>query len=608
MEREFIQGPTEEPARAAPTRSRAEARGQRSSRLLVGRADDPAEREADRIADRVVAGLRRHRSTFDADRDGSCVRRAVQGDATEVGPDGGAVGVDVEQSLRRTRGRGEPLDAPTLGSMEASFGVGLGDVRIHRDSAIAPRLGATAFTLGSDIHFAPGHFAPSTDRGQWLLGHELAHVVQQRGAGSSSVGRFSRIRRNGDLLDELEAFTTQLKELSDLTSLRVRLVPWDGQDTETIAKRYGVERFVQLVSAVGDSAVVQAGTALFLAADPADPYALRGVPLDKRVKVAKAWKLTAEQHASGLARAAATEGLDGAAVVTAMTSAGATAVQLARAWIDQVRPTLAGAKPWLLATPQTSRDAVYADKSIMAKAKAVLVLDDYLGLLPLLQVLEKPTARGVADPWGSFDTQTLGPMVDNVIRTHLAAYVGGAVAGGKKAEGQMSVVNNEDWEMAFKRQWKKVALQPYITGANAFVDVNQPERHIWIHKDRGGPGTAIHEGIHKYANPHLRDEIINRRKGGGADVCNLDEGLTELFTRKIIAAGKLGYARSSYVNQHAVCELLDSKLKTDVLAKAYFDGAFDALKLEFATKTKNSWDTFEAALETNNWAGAKALI
>jgi len=37
-----------------------------------------------------------------------------------------------------------------------------------------------AFTHGSNIHFAPGQYDPSSARGQQILGHELAHVVQQR--------------------------------------------------------------------------------------------------------------------------------------------------------------------------------------------------------------------------------------------------------------------------------------------------------------------------------------------------------------------------------------------------------------------------------------------
>ncbi len=64
--------------------------------------------------------------------------------------------------------------------MESSIGADFSDVRIHSSSSQAPDVGALAFTQGNDIHFAPGQFSPETSGGQRLLGHELAHVVQQR--------------------------------------------------------------------------------------------------------------------------------------------------------------------------------------------------------------------------------------------------------------------------------------------------------------------------------------------------------------------------------------------------------------------------------------------
>jgi hypothetical protein len=81
--------------------------------------------------------------------------------------------------------------------MESRFGVGFGDVRIHTGShanIAARRLGARAFTLGTDIYFGNGAYRPETVEGRRLLAHELAHVVQQsRGsrqarAGSLEVG------------------------------------------------------------------------------------------------------------------------------------------------------------------------------------------------------------------------------------------------------------------------------------------------------------------------------------------------------------------------------------------------------------------------------------
>ena len=63
--------------------------------------------------------------------------------------------------------------------MEDSFGTDFSDVRVHPESSQAPEVGALAYTQGTDIHFAPGQFKPDTSAGQQLLGHELAHVVQQ---------------------------------------------------------------------------------------------------------------------------------------------------------------------------------------------------------------------------------------------------------------------------------------------------------------------------------------------------------------------------------------------------------------------------------------------
>ena len=72
----------------------------------------------------------------------------------------------------------------------AALGFDLGAVRIHADSRLAPEVGAEAFTYGSHVHFAPGAFRPESSGGQRLLGHELAHVVQQ-----GAVQRMPRLQR-----------------------------------------------------------------------------------------------------------------------------------------------------------------------------------------------------------------------------------------------------------------------------------------------------------------------------------------------------------------------------------------------------------------------------
>ncbi|MEM7102188.1 MAG: DUF4157 domain-containing protein [Bacteroidota bacterium] len=64
--------------------------------------------------------------------------------------------------------------------METSFKSDFSDVRIHTNSKSAGELNALAYTQGNEIHFAKGQYDPSTKIGQSLIGHELAHVEQQR--------------------------------------------------------------------------------------------------------------------------------------------------------------------------------------------------------------------------------------------------------------------------------------------------------------------------------------------------------------------------------------------------------------------------------------------
>ncbi len=79
-------------------------------------------------------------------------------------------------------GAGRPLPAATRRSFEMKLGADLGEVRLHDDAAAATAArarGAEAFTAGGDVALAGG-LGPSPARAMALLGHELAHVVQQR--------------------------------------------------------------------------------------------------------------------------------------------------------------------------------------------------------------------------------------------------------------------------------------------------------------------------------------------------------------------------------------------------------------------------------------------
>jgi hypothetical protein len=153
--------------------------------------------------------------------------------------------------------------------------------------------------------------------------------------------------------------------------------------------------------------------------------------------------------------------------------------------------------------------------------------------------------------------------------------------------------------MAFDRQWVRAAGQSFGKKkawevCNAFVDVNLPDRRIWVHRDMGNAGTVIHEGMHKYADPTLRDEQIAMCKAktipyGG--ISQLDEGITEYFTRKVDPT------RKNYQDPFEVATELVRRCTEPVVAAAYYDGAFDPLKAAFG----RTWATFAEQVEKKEW-------
>ncbi|HLL64837.1 MAG TPA: DUF4157 domain-containing protein [Micromonosporaceae bacterium] len=91
------------------------------------------------------------------------------------------------------RSTGEALDPAAARDLGERFGADFSAVRVHTGpdaGRSAAEARAAAYTVGEDIVFAAGRYAPRTGPGRQLLTHELAHVVQQRaGAGAQSVDR-----------------------------------------------------------------------------------------------------------------------------------------------------------------------------------------------------------------------------------------------------------------------------------------------------------------------------------------------------------------------------------------------------------------------------------
>ena len=104
----------------------------------------------------------------------------------------------VHEALRST---GHTLDPETQAFFEARFGQELSHVCVHTDaraSESARAVNALAYTVGRDIVFAPGRFAPGASEGRRLLAHELAHVVQQPNAAERISDPSEPLEQNAD--------------------------------------------------------------------------------------------------------------------------------------------------------------------------------------------------------------------------------------------------------------------------------------------------------------------------------------------------------------------------------------------------------------------------
>ena len=81
---------------------------------------------------------------------------------------------------------GAPLAGGVRSKMEGQLGADLSGVKVHtggESAQAASGLNARAMTVGSDVHFNQGQFAPGTKEGDRLLAHELTHVVQGQKSG-----------------------------------------------------------------------------------------------------------------------------------------------------------------------------------------------------------------------------------------------------------------------------------------------------------------------------------------------------------------------------------------------------------------------------------------
>ena len=197
-------------------------------KLSVGPVNDRYEREADRVASRVMAmpetGRGNGRPTVTRAENASVQRMCSQCQdalkeeqkyyiqrkpSTEQSPpladNGGGILLkkrdDVSSSNPSTsrhagvdalRGGGRPLSSNERHFFEPRFNTSFSHVRLHDNptaAAAASSINARAFTLGHHIAFAEGEYRPGESSGRHLLAHELTHVLQQQNMPDQRIQR-----------------------------------------------------------------------------------------------------------------------------------------------------------------------------------------------------------------------------------------------------------------------------------------------------------------------------------------------------------------------------------------------------------------------------------
>ena len=229
-------------------------------KLKIGAPSDACEREADRVADQVMAmstpkamaeaapairgksvvGAPQRRCAdcedkLDRKAADDTVRRQAEDEeeVLQAKERNGQVPVatsSAESNINHARGSGAPLPALERRFFAPRFGRSFDDVRIHSDSAAdqaARSINARAFTLGSDIFFARGEYGPGSGGARRLLAHELTHTVQQdqgatlrRRIGDADDLSSRRFARNSVLENVLDG-TRELRNGSRGTHVRL---------------------------------------------------------------------------------------------------------------------------------------------------------------------------------------------------------------------------------------------------------------------------------------------------------------------------------------------------------------------------------------------------
>lgn len=185
------------------------------AKLAVIAPDDAYEQEADRVAEQVTQHPQQSISSGVGEVSSPpLVQRKVPGSAAGISEAPPSVHAALSSP-------GQSLPSDLQEEMGQHFGHDFSNVRLHSDSIAeqsAEELNAKAYTVGRDIVLGAEQPSLETGEGRRLMAHELAHVVQQTGGGTTQ----SKLARGEPAVVQRDTKLKITKKLSDMSRAEVQ--------------------------------------------------------------------------------------------------------------------------------------------------------------------------------------------------------------------------------------------------------------------------------------------------------------------------------------------------------------------------------------------------
>jgi thiol-disulfide isomerase/thioredoxin len=548
------------------------------------------------------------------------------------------------------RDPGARLDATTRDFMERRFGQDFSGVRIHtgeRAAQSAGAVGADAYTLGRDVVFAEGMFAPATPPGRRLLAHELSHVAQQRSESAQSnepvgVGRLddalereaddnaARVARGTPAAVALATGPRLSRQAADsgasyFTDAPIEatpdcVVPYTGKSLDAILKS-GVTTVVEFSATwCGPCKVL----ARFLRSECAKhakdsvPMHFYSIDVDQNPEIAKQYAPTDIPHlyvfrgTNQVHHSTSVQSMDAYAKLF-----DGFAAEKGEGKSDEGH---SGLPRWATTLIFGAGAAAVAGAALAIASAAGAKVGAGAALGILGGALAAGAIFGALDPLGlTGRTRFVGAQeADALIRRRFGKYLSEGAGGTAplnnakvrpvpkselgalwrcrhptektSPDGLIGWTDQGPEDAAQKADAQKEAACPGVT----LEPASQDNPVIYYASDDPQSVVLIHEGLHAYAHPRFRSELRN--------VAN--EGTTEYFTRQI-ADDIRAESSSGYGRQVGKIQELVAVVGEEALRQAYFQGDFAPVNRVLGDGGLENW---ALDLQTNMESAAAEIL